>query len=250
MKLKDIHIILEDIFHGNEKTGIVSQVQQVIGGYYPFDALYTQQTDIVTAPTVEETSTNINKLILKKDLTQSETVIVAGRDITQKLLECTFLSKPELIRGRKLYNDAKVALRNIRKALAILKDLPEVLFVDYKIQFCSGVSLDEVKIKLRDGMYDLINNSSINLTLDDSDDECNGEENNSIVSNRRSTKTTVWVVFSRVDGLCYFRPVRIREGLLGSYLDRGPPGRGEGYISSYFAKRGSCKEGFATISTP
>jgi hypothetical protein len=60
MKLKVIHILLEDIFHGNEKTGIVSQVQQVIGGYYPFDALYTQQTDMIVTATTVEASTNIN----------------------------------------------------------------------------------------------------------------------------------------------------------------------------------------------
>jgi hypothetical protein len=171
MKLKDIHILLEDIFHGNEKTGVVSQVQQVVGGYYPFDALYTQQISTVANSSIEAT-TNITNLILKNDLTQSEVIYIAGRDITQKLLETTFLSKPELIRGRKLYNDANVALKNIRKALAILKELPEVSYVDKEIQFASGVSVEEIKIKLLDGMYDLLNNSaSINVALDDTDDD-------------------------------------------------------------------------------
>jgi hypothetical protein len=182
MKIKDIHARLEEIFHGNEKTGVVAQVHQVLGGYYPFDALFTQQTSIVVSGSTDPNN-NITNLVLRNDLTQSEVVYMVGREITQGLLETTFLSKPELIRGRKLYNNAKVALRNIRKAVAILKELPEVSFVDNEIQFASGVSMEEVKEKLLDGMYVYLTSTPTNGG-DDSD--CEGAEENTGTSTAKN----------------------------------------------------------------
>jgi hypothetical protein len=47
MKQTDIHLFLEDMFHGNPKTGIVAQVHQVVNGLAPFDKMYSSQTDQV-----------------------------------------------------------------------------------------------------------------------------------------------------------------------------------------------------------
>jgi hypothetical protein len=155
MKMKEIHQFLEDLFHGNEKTGVVSQVHQVVNGLAPYDKLYNRQNDLIVNSSVDSTSSAVS-LVLKPELTQTDVVYISGRDITQKLLECTTFTGPDLMRGRKLYNDGKGAMLNIRKALALLKELPEVTFVDDELVYKSGVTPEEVKEKLLDSMYKLL----------------------------------------------------------------------------------------------
>jgi hypothetical protein len=152
MKLKDIHNFLKDLFHGNTKTGVVSQVHLVVNGLPPYDKLYNKQTEIIVSGTVDSTSSGVS-LVLKPDLAQSESVFIAGRDITRSVLEKTTFTNNSLMRGRKLFNDGNGALKNIRKALALLKELPEVTFVDDEIMYRSGVTPDEVKVKLLDAMH-------------------------------------------------------------------------------------------------
>jgi hypothetical protein len=78
MKQKAMFDMLEDTFHGNEAKGIVSQLKQVICGQPPFDGLYDKKVNVVTSDSL----TNVTSLVLKKDLIQSEQVLMAGRDIT------------------------------------------------------------------------------------------------------------------------------------------------------------------------
>ena len=113
MKQKDLFQFLEDIFHGNKKTGIVSQVFQVVNGLPPFHLLYNKQTEVLVNTGDENLCAT--SLILKKELIQSEAVIMAGRDITTTILENTSYTKPMLMKGRKLFSDAQSALKNIRK---------------------------------------------------------------------------------------------------------------------------------------
>jgi hypothetical protein len=47
MKQKDLFQFLEDIFHGNKKTDIVSQVFQVVNGLPPYDLIYNRQTEVL-----------------------------------------------------------------------------------------------------------------------------------------------------------------------------------------------------------
>jgi hypothetical protein len=49
------------------------------------------------------------------------------------------------MRGRKLFNDGNGAVKNIWKALALLKEIAEIRFVDEEIVYRSGVTADEVK---------------------------------------------------------------------------------------------------------
>jgi hypothetical protein len=109
----------------------------------------------------DDSTNNATSLILNQELHQSEFIIMAGRDITAKTIENTSYTKPMLIKGRKLFNDAKGSLTNIRKALAVLKQLDEVSFIDGEIQYKSGVSEDEVKIKVLDGMYAVLKGKTV-----------------------------------------------------------------------------------------
>jgi hypothetical protein len=88
MKLKDIYNFLEDLFHGNAKTGVVSQVHQVVHGLPPYDKLYNKRTDIIVCAAVDPSSSGYS-LILKPDLAQSEFLFIAGRDISSTVLEKT-----------------------------------------------------------------------------------------------------------------------------------------------------------------
>jgi hypothetical protein len=200
MQIKEIHLFLEDIFHGNEKTGVVSQVYQVLHGLPPFDTLYDRQTDIVTTPNSDSSNT-ITSLVIKKELSQSEVVIMAGRDITQKVLEQTFLTKPELVRGRKLHSDALTAFKNItsRKALGVLRGMPEVTFIDDEIQYKSGISEEEVKEKFLDKMYVLLTTTTTTpgtVNVDDADGSGSGSNSEDAVDvvvppkNNNVTETT------------------------------------------------------------
>jgi hypothetical protein len=114
MTQKSMFQFLEDQFHGNDAAGIVSQVSQVFNGLPPYNALYKKQTDIVTNSSVSS-STSVTSLVLKKEMSQCEAVIIAGRDITVSVLENTTKTSKELVKGRKLFTDANTALKNIRK---------------------------------------------------------------------------------------------------------------------------------------
>jgi hypothetical protein len=188
MKLKDQHAFLEEVFHGNNKTGVVSQVYQVVNGLPPFNLLYTTQTELVVNANIDS-STNIKSLVLRNDLSQSESVLIAGRDITQIVLERTSFTGPSLMKGRKLLNDANNAFRHIRKALAILHQMPEVSFVGNEIQYNSGVSVEEVKEKLLDGMYDLLNNKPAEPGINNEVDG-EGDDDTSVVISTRNPSPT------------------------------------------------------------
>jgi hypothetical protein len=172
------------MFHGNPKTGIVAQVHQVVNGLAPFDKMYTSKTDQVVCANVDATSKG-SSLVLKAELSRSETVIIAGRDITQSVLERTTFTKPLLMKGRKLFNDANIALKNIRKALGVLKDVPGIDFVNDKIQYRSRVSEEEVKEKLLDLMHELLKGKTsvddktdvTDLLAEDDEDINHNEEN-------------------------------------------------------------------------
>jgi hypothetical protein len=204
MKQKDIHIFLEDIFHGNTKLNIVSQVTQVVKGLAPFDRLYTTQTDQVVCANVDASS-NGTSLVLKSDLSRSETIIIAGRDITQTVLERTTFTKPLLMKGRKLFTDANVALKNIRKALGVLKNIPGVTFVDDELQYASGLSEEDIKERLLDAMHQLLNGkTSVEDKSDVSDLVADEEEENndpsSTETNTESNDEPVGVVLVRPPG--------------------------------------------------
>jgi hypothetical protein len=178
MTQKSMFQFLEDQFHGNDAAGIVSQVSQVINGLPPYNALYKKQTDIVTNSSVSS-STSVTSLVLKKEMSQCEAVIIAGRDITVSVLENTTKTSKELVKGRKLFTDANIALKNIRKAWAVLKDLPEVSFIDNEIEYKSGVTADEVKGKLLDGMHQLLRGkTSLDKNNKDEEDDDNAAINN------------------------------------------------------------------------
>jgi hypothetical protein len=119
MKQKDLFQFLEDVFHGNEKTGIVSQVYQVVNGLPPFDLIYNRQTEVLVNNKSDDSTINATSLILKPELHQSEFIIMAGREITAKTLENTSYTKPMLIKGRKLFNDAKGILCRWRNSVQI-----------------------------------------------------------------------------------------------------------------------------------
>jgi hypothetical protein len=178
MTQKSMFQFLEDQFHGNDAAGIVSQVSQVFNGLPPYNALNKKQTDIVTNSSVSS-STSVTSLVLKKEMSQCEAVIIAGRDITVSVLENTTKTSKELVKGRKLFTDANIALKNIRKAWAVLKDLPEVSFIDNEIEYKSGVTADKVKGKLLDGMHKLLRGkTSLDKNNKDEEDDDNAAINN------------------------------------------------------------------------
>jgi hypothetical protein len=172
---KQIQEQLETMFHGSAESGVVSQVMQVVNGLAPFDALYDKRVDIITS----SVCTNATTLVLKKELIQSDNIYIAGKHVTTKFLEQTSKNTKDLVKGRKIYNDSQSTQRNIRKALAVLKGLPEVHFVENEIQYKSGVSVDEVKAKVLDAMYTLLKGKP---SVDD-DDENDDDDDNCTTTN-------------------------------------------------------------------
>jgi hypothetical protein len=89
------------------------------------------------------------------------------------------------MKGRKLFNDGNGALKNIRKALALLKELPEVTFVDDEITYRSGVTPEEVKMKLLDSMYHHLKGK----TSVDESEAVNNKDNNKDNNNSSENST-------------------------------------------------------------
>jgi hypothetical protein len=89
------------LFHGNDKTGVVSQVHQVVSGLAPFNKLFDERTDLIISSSVDSYATPFS-LVLKKELVQTDVFFISGRDITPKILECTTFTAPDLMKGRKL----------------------------------------------------------------------------------------------------------------------------------------------------
>jgi hypothetical protein len=94
-----------------------------------------------------------NSLVLKNKLSQTESVLLEGCDITTTVLERTAFTIPILMNGRKLFTDTNTALKNIHKAQAFLKAMPEVSFVDIIILDRSGISNTEIKEQVLDEMH-------------------------------------------------------------------------------------------------
>jgi hypothetical protein len=75
MKLKDIHNFLEDLYHGNPKTGVISQVHQVMNGLPPFDKFCNKQTEMVVTGSVDANA-NAASLVATKARFVSIRIIV------------------------------------------------------------------------------------------------------------------------------------------------------------------------------
>lgn len=167
ISLKEQHDIIDDMYHGNPKKGICSQISLILTGQSAFQGLYEPSP-------VAAASGAVSPLVLKRELSRCSFDLIVGRDITYGILERThFKLDSKLITGRTLHSLAGNCLRNIRKATAILMLLDCVTKVnDEGVQVTSGTSIDEVKNRVLDAMYvELKGKTSFEDPLDDGGDD-------------------------------------------------------------------------------
>jgi hypothetical protein len=160
---------MEDIYHGNEKKGIMSHVDQFVKGSRPFAELFDVVNDAVTDIMSTASSQSVSRFILKGELLCTDTPYQVGRDITKEVLERTAFKKGSpLITGRTLFKLANNSLRTIRKAISIAVQL-----VDSEGQpKHSGTSLDDVKALVLDEMYMMMKGKcSLDDCLDDDEEQ-------------------------------------------------------------------------------
>jgi hypothetical protein len=169
MSQKSIASLMEDIYHGNEKKGIMSHVDQFVKGSRPFAELFDVVNDAVTDNMSTASSQSVSRFILKGELLCTDTPYQVGRDITKEVLERTAFKKGSpLITGRTLFKLANNSLRTIRKAISIAVQL-----VDSEGQpKHSGTSLDDVKALVLDEMYMMMKGKcSLDDCLDDDEEQ-------------------------------------------------------------------------------
>ena len=70
--------LMGNIYHGNQKLGIPSQCDQIVGGLQPFSSMFEIRNDIVAGTD----AVIANHIILKAEYSRIENPIVLGRDVT------------------------------------------------------------------------------------------------------------------------------------------------------------------------
>jgi hypothetical protein len=153
MSQKDIISILFDCYHGNDKKGIASQVEQIVAASPPFNILYDKSLQPIVSDSVSLSSSSTSQYIrytLKKDLTLTDTPYQAGREITRDVLEkVSFKTNSAILTGRTILKLGNGCLRTIKKAIAIA--LPLVDSEGNPVH--SGTTIEDVKEKVLNEMY-------------------------------------------------------------------------------------------------
>ena len=145
MTIRAIYNLMNNYYHGTDN--IRSHMEIMLKG----DGAYKDMVMTSSIPTVNDTtSQNSTRVSLNKDRFVLETEYSIGSSISRDILELKNMKKNcGLVTGRMLHTSAMDSLKNMKKALAFLKLMPEVLaFTAAGCEYKSGISEDEVKLNL------------------------------------------------------------------------------------------------------
>jgi hypothetical protein len=140
-----------EMYHGNANS-IVSQMDLLITATAPYEAFFYKKV-------VHVTDSNINNQPYVYQLNKIDTLIegdfYVDRHINKGVLETKTMKVGTIhVTGRNLHSIAMSALANLKKALAILKNMPEVAeLTPMGVEYRSGVTEMEVKLKLLQLMF-------------------------------------------------------------------------------------------------
>ena len=136
----------------------------------PYQFLYSSTPQSIVVESDVSTSSPNSCLSLKEvfNWVHSGARLIAGVDITVKLLEMTTFNKTNFITGRNLLDRAKPTLRNVKKALSILIEKT-------KDGLPSGTSLEDVYKDVLDEMYVLLKGKSNSFLSEEGEDSENEE---------------------------------------------------------------------------
>ena len=172
MTLRSMWSAIDDLYHGNVKKKIFSQVDQLINYQRPYSELFERREDLIGTFMTGSGPENVYCYVLKPDICRSEAPIIVGSDITKSVLEKTSFKKcSTLVTGKTLVRLAQDSLRNIKKAIALIPTLDSVQsFTSVDGITCkSGRTLLDVKEELLDKMFELLQGKT--SFLDESDDD-------------------------------------------------------------------------------
>ena len=173
MKVKDLQLRISDLFHGNTKSSIPSQIHLLSTASFTYRTMYEQKNRVVTRRDASKASSQIT--ILKHQLSMDRTrSYEVGRDIITSDLEKKNRTGNQLLSGRSILDMAKKGTANYRKALAFASakyNLGSYECIEY------GTSIEDVFEHVRCEMfYEFQNRKSKNTLVnivDEEDDEDN-----------------------------------------------------------------------------
>ena len=128
MKLSDMQKIAYNSFHGNDEKNISSQIELLLQGHGDYSRIYDEEVTIVTNPnaTVDEVSSNKSRILKSIFCTSSDKTnmrFVSGTHFNKMSLSAPTKNKlTEKITGRNVLDLAKLALKNVKKAIVIAEE--------------------------------------------------------------------------------------------------------------------------------
>jgi hypothetical protein len=149
MSIRQIHEKMFLLFHGTSE--VYAHVDQLLHGKGPYEELFENKTIVVTNSTIDSAVS----LVLNKEKFILDCNYEVGKHIVKATLESTtFKVGSPLVSGHTLHAQGLRFLKNMKKALAVLMTLPEVDAVtSMGVELKSGISEEEVKVRLLDLMY-------------------------------------------------------------------------------------------------
>jgi hypothetical protein len=186
MPVRKINDKMNELFHGNHT--VISHVDMAIKSIGPYEKLFEKRVEIVL-----DADTNPSNLIANRSLFLLDKDYIVGRHVTKMSLENkTLNASAGLVRGRSLHRLAKTSMANMKKAYAFLLLMPEVdELTSEGVTFKSGITEEEVKLKLLDKMYTELNGKEDGVNVDGvnvDDDEC-GDQLPDSLPNTEETST-------------------------------------------------------------
>lgn len=127
MRAEDMSRMAYTLYHGNEEQNIISQIHLLVNGTAKYGPLYDKEIIIVTdRNTATDTSTAPNnKLVLKQmfHCKNSAHRFVSGTHFSEEILCCPQKNTTsEKCSGRYILDNARLALRYIKKAIVIAEE--------------------------------------------------------------------------------------------------------------------------------
>lgn len=200
-----IYKMMNDYFHGTDT--IMSHMDMFLSG----DGVYKAALiDGAISTVTDSTGVQIQTKILNMGMFVLNQEYAVGKHLNRKILETkTAKASSGLITGRMLFTMAQGALKNMKKTLAVLLQMPEVTAITpFGCEYKSGISEEEVKIILLQNMY--IEFKGKDDEQDDDNDEeqqnnATNEINDSIDVEKNSVRPDNWY-FNGWFAFCMFGP--------------------------------------------
>ena len=222
MTVKEQRSFMFDLFHGNSKSGIVPNVQQLIAREEPYDRLFQQRDENIVR------NNDNRKHHLWPSLTRGEKNFYIDKHITlEEVLSQRDYKSKELLQGRTIHNHARTTLANVRKACSLVKDLLKEDGTPVK----SGETIEDVMETMLEEMYAMLNGKKnveeegvVRIADDDvSDGEDVVGTNPSGVtdSNRNDERPASWF-FHGFMAVLLFGPLAPKEQRLSFFFSSDP----------------------------